>query len=76
MFHLWKFIHHLFWVWYTSVSCYLSPFIAVEHKELKEATNNFDQRLIIGEGGFGVVYKGHNFRSAGTTVAIKVLNKV
>ncbi|TMW94966.1 hypothetical protein EJD97_009560 [Solanum chilense] len=30
-----------------------------EFKELKEATNNFDEKNKLGEGGFGVVYKGY-----------------
>ena len=42
-------------------------------EEVKSATQGF---IVIGKGGFGVVYKVNNFRSAGTTVAIKVLNKV
>lgn len=44
--------------------------------EVKASTLGFDQSFVIGKGGFGVVYKVKNFRSLGTTVAIKVLNKV
>ena len=48
----------------------------MNHSELKEATNDFDENLIIAKGGFGVVYKASNFRSSGTIVAVKMLNKV
>lgn len=39
--------------------------------ELTEATSNFDEKLKIGEGGYGSVYKGVLHC---TTVAIRVLN--
>ncbi|GMI65525.1 cold-responsive protein kinase 1 [Hibiscus trionum] len=42
------------------------------YKELKLATGNFHYSNKIGEGGFGIVYKG-TFRD-GTVVAIKVLS--
>ncbi|KAK4486513.1 hypothetical protein RD792_009196 [Penstemon davidsonii] len=46
--------------------------------ELKEATNNFNRLLKIGEGGFGCVYKGsirvENGKGDPTIVAIKKLN--
>ncbi|XP_052197465.1 serine/threonine-protein kinase BSK3-like [Diospyros lotus] len=41
--------------------------------ELRNATNNFDDSLVVGEGGFGKVYKGF-IDYGGTTVAIKRSN--
>lgn len=40
-------------------------------KEIKKATNNFSQRNILGEGGYGIVYKGR--LPDGTIVAVKRL---
>lgn len=42
------------------------------YEELKEATNNFEHSCILGEGGFGIVFKG--VLSDGTQVAIKRLS--
>ncbi|XP_042417113.1 serine/threonine-protein kinase PCRK1-like isoform X3 [Zingiber officinale] len=48
-------------------------------KELKNATNNFSRALMIGEGGFGCVYRGtiHSPKDPSTSfdVAIKRLNR-
>ncbi|TKY69523.1 Receptor protein kinase FERONIA [Spatholobus suberectus] len=41
--------------------------------EIKMATNDFDEALLIGTGGFGSVYKG-SFDSGATSVAIKRAN--
>ncbi|KAF0925904.1 hypothetical protein E2562_018708 [Oryza meyeriana var. granulata] len=38
-------------------------------KEIQEATNNFDRKNILGQGGFGIVYKGR--LRDGTIVAVK-----
>ena len=42
--------------------------------ELKEASSNFSAYCIIGEGGFGTVYRGTVRKCL--DVAIKVLSKV
>ncbi|GAB2282189.1 hypothetical protein Dimus_016740 [Dionaea muscipula] len=44
----------------------------LSYEELKEATNNFQPASILGEGGFGRVFKG--VLSDGTAVAIKRLS--
>ncbi|KAL8252912.1 hypothetical protein R6Q59_036605 [Mikania micrantha] len=44
----------------------------IAYEELKEATNNFEHSSILGEGGFGRVFKG--VLSDGTHVAIKRLS--
>lgn len=44
----------------------------LQYEELKEATNNFEHASILGEGGFGRVFKG--VLSDGTQVAIKRLS--
>lgn len=47
------------------------------YEELRQATKGFSRKLIIGEGGFGIVYKGTvravNGSSKPLVVAIKVL---
>ena len=42
-------------------------------KGIKRATNNFSQRNILGEGGYGIVYKGCLLD--GTIVAVKRLKR-
>ncbi|KAI3760013.1 hypothetical protein L1987_50401 [Smallanthus sonchifolius] len=44
----------------------------IAYEELKEATNNFEHASLLGEGGFGRVFKG--VLSDGTHVAIKRLS--
>ncbi|KAG5092958.1 hypothetical protein JHK82_051736 [Glycine max] len=43
-------------------------------KEMRTATNNFDEVFVVGVGGFGNVYKGH-IDNGSTTVAIKRLKQ-
>lgn len=43
------------------------------YKELETATENFNEGNVIGNGGFGVVYKG--VLSDGTVAAIKKLHR-
>jgi regulator of replication initiation timing len=47
----------------------VANFMEFSFEELKDATNNFDNKFKIGEGGYGGVYKGVLYS---TTVAIKI----
>ncbi|KAK6153222.1 hypothetical protein DH2020_012861 [Rehmannia glutinosa] len=47
--------------------------VTFSYSELATATNNFRQELVIGEGGFGAVYKG-KLEKTGQIVAVKQLN--
>lgn len=51
--------------------CHPTSTRSLSYEELKEATNNFESSCILGEGGFGRVFKGE--LSDGTAVAIKRL---
>ncbi|KOM53437.1 hypothetical protein LR48_Vigan09g209600 [Vigna angularis] len=44
------------------------------YAQLLEATDNFSSDCLVGEGGFGNVYKGY-MKSVEQTVAVKVLNR-
>jgi Protein tyrosine and serine/threonine kinase len=49
-----------------------SQCVEYSYSELQDATNNFHQSVKLGEGGFGIVYKGI---LRNTTVAIKILKE-
>eukprot|EP00854_Cymbomonas_tetramitiformis_P003915 gene3915-4878_t len=50
---------------------------AYSFESIKEATQNFNERLILGQGGFGKVYKGFlPYQDAWQEVAVKVMDFV
>ncbi|XP_078165559.1 uncharacterized protein LOC144560268 [Carex rostrata] len=53
-------------------SQYVGYFTEYSSSDLRDATNNFDESFKLGEGGFGIVYKGvlHN-----TNIAIKIMKE-
>ena len=60
-----------------NLNCSLSNFfIEFKSDEIEKATMNYSDDAIIGKGAFGTVYLADNFRCIGTSVAIKVFNKV
>lgn len=45
-----------------------------QYKDLKKATNSFDEKMKLGEGGFGVVYKGF-LQKENIEVAVKLFSR-
>ena len=45
-------------------------------EELTKATDAFGDTNLIGEGGFGRVFRAHDLRCTGTDAAVKVLSEV
>ena len=73
-----SFQQHGNWTWYI-LQCadQYDPEVCLGHlkryafKELRAATNNFNSKNILGEGGYGIVYKG--YLRDGSVVAVKRL---